>query len=884
MNDRSRLDQWPTLKGNNRRSSNSALSGNITKPKVVMETQFGNFKGYFAVIEDKAVDRQTMQAPKAMAAGYQEIERRYEFNGLSYVVNGQILHRHDNMNYRLFHLYSPDELNLVYVTDSMELHNSVNSLVVCRVLNERLETEVLWQAELPYYHERPHIVIDDMNGDGVPEIVVEGWEGVTVYDIGSHEPIMDFPQSLLHHSRKRGYVMTRDLNGDGFPEVLILSCYPWDVNVIHNDGVSLSKNWFKIYDDHIESAQTITAYTRTPVCDCNDDGRDEMIFNIWNEQGDGQWHVKILDAFTGEEVADIPNAYLHDMADIDRDGKLELFLSEPAGIDVPEYSRIFLRHLDGSVIYTSEKSKWGYNFDSFRNEQLAVHPGQESQQGLKYVVTGQVGDEACFYVYQDTGMHTTVTRHTVSGCDRSFQIQYSRGNQVSLIKSRRNGQLLLCWETKYEHPQNFILSGIRLEALCWGIPTDQQIKLPIIANMNGDGNSIIVPNSVGQVVSYEASNGALHERWFTDGFGAAEQYKSQIDFGVVADDFLGNRQNQVAVRINGKGGGIKLVDASGAELWKTEFPLIPSGSPSGFRGILGYYTSANANGRKVLVVSGQRNVQHTGITYGLDGRSGKQLWSHDAIRKGQLHESGAGSFYLTAWDMDGDGVDEVLTGYGNNVWAAKSDTGEILFQNFMRGFWVDRWIKNYRAGWVASISPIPLSRDGRSSRFFFGNAGDSHGAAVIELNDENGLEDRCRLVWGNEQRTYTDRTHQCEFHYRDRKLIVEPAYLNGSSTIHALDPLTGEEAGAPYTLSNRELAVPIACDIDGDGEQEIVFTSGSALTAIRFTGEEWRAVWQLAFPTLLSWPAFGDVDGDGYGEIVVTGTNGFLYIVGQEGA
>jgi len=873
-------DDWPTLKGNNLRNSNSLLQGKITTPAVVMDKHFGNYKGYFKLTDDRNAHQQALHAPAAAIGRFDEVETGYEFNGMNYVVNGQIIHRHDTANYRLFHLYSPDELNLIYVTESLDLHNSTNSLVVCRVLNERMETEILWQADLPYYHERPHIVIDDMNGDGVPDILVEGWKGMTVYDSRTRQPIMEFPQELLHNSRKRGYVMTRDLDRDGYPEVLILSCYPWDVNVIDNDGEQLTAKWFKIYDNKIESANIITTYTRTPVCDCNDDGKDEIIFNIWNEHGDGQWHVKILDALTGNEVLDIAKAYVHDLVDIDRDGRLELFLSTPAGIDVPEYAAIFLQHLDGRVLFNAEQAKWGCHYDSFHDDSFALHPGQEPKPGLKYLITHELGDAISFYVCTDTGTQTAITRHTLAGCDESFRISYPRGNRMELIKSRIDGSLLLSWESKFKEPRGVEVSGIAVATLCWGVPEQQQIKLPIIARLAGENNSIVVPNSVGQVVCFEVSGGELQERWFTDGCGAAEQYKSNMDFGVVADDFVGNGHNQVAVRVNGHGGGIKLVDRHGEKLWQTEFPLIPSGEAYGSRGILGYYTSANARGKKLLVVSGQRHVQHTGITYGLDGQTGAQLWKHDSIRKGKRGESGAGSFYLTAWDMDGDGVDEVLTGYGNNVWAAKCDTGEILFHNFMYEFWVDRWIKDYRGGWVSSISPMPLAREGTTSTFYFGNAGDSHGAAVVNLHADIGLEERCRLIWGNETRTYTDRWHPCEFHYGGSKLIAEPAYLNGASTIHALDPLTGEAVGHAFTLDSRELAVPLACDVDGDGAQEIVFTAGHMLGAIRFTGTDWTVVWRMDFPTVLSWPIFGDVDGDGWGELVVTGANGTLYIIG----
>lgn len=871
-------NDWPTLKGNNLRSSQSPLPGQTRSPKVLAKKQFGNYRGYFKLLPSSGDLQGDIPISEDVPGDYQAVEEAFQFNGLFYQVNGETIQRHDGANDRLFHLYGPDKLNMISVSEGLELHNGRNGMKVYKVLDAQLHTELLWEVEFPYYIERPHILVTDMNGDGVLDIVVEGWAGIVVYNSVTREKIMDFPQELLHNSRKRGYVMARDLEGNGFPDIVILSCYPWDVNVVANDGKTLQTKWFQIFDNHIESAQVISRYTRLPVFDYDGDGRMEMVFNLWNQQGDGQWHFKMLDALTGEERLDLPKAYLVDAADVDGDGKLELFLTEPEGIDVPEFSTLSVHHLEKGVIFTEAKGKWGCWCDSIPDDTLALHPSQNPRPGLISLVRGP--EMSQFYYYIDTGTGTQLYRASFPQLQGELVLDFPRGERAELIRVLPDDGLLLRWETKNPCPKATKVCGGHLVPLCWGIPENQKISLPIIAKLGEKANSILLANGVGQVACFDFQEDSLQERWAVDGYGAAEQYRPDMDFGVVADSFLGNGKNQVAVRVNGRGGGIKLVDENGEEVWTTEFPSIPSGEPCSFQGILGFYTSAKSHGKTYLVVSGQRNVQHTGITFGLDGETGKELWMLDTLNKDQWYRSGAGSFYLTAWDADGDGCDEVMTGYGNNIWAAHADTGEVLFENFMRGFWESLWIKEFPSGWVSSISPIPLERQGKQSKFFFGNAGDSHGAAQLDLSDpRQDLHEKCKLLWGNAVHDYENRTDQCLLDVQGKTVVAEPAVKDGLGVIHLVDPLTGEELGTPHPTGGAAPAAPLACDIDGDGQQEIVYTSGKTLAALRFGADGWQELFQLEFDHRLSWPIYGDINGDGFGELVVTDSAGMLYVI-----
>jgi hypothetical protein len=881
-------DDWPTLKGNNLRNSQSLLPGAMAaRPRILAEARFGNYQGYFLLSPDAKAEKDFVFT--STGASFTDIEKQYEFYGLKHTLeNGESFMRHEYQNGRYLSLYE-GQVNYLYVTGDYGSSTLLapNTLQVYRVKSPRMKSdglpdgELLWEVTMPYYLYRPHIAVADMNNDGVRDIMVEGWEGVVVVDGKTRKLMMDIPTSKLHDARKRGYVMAKDINQDGFPEVIILSSFPWDVNVIANDGKNLDKLWFKIYDNHIESARIITSYTRNPVDDHNGDGRFEMIFNVWNETGDGQWHVKMLDALTGDEVLDIPRTYLHDTVDVNHDGKSELFVSTPNGVDIPEFSTLHVLDISGSVLFAADHAKFGVNYDDIDNEALAVHCNLNHKLGVEYLITGQSGKDTCFYVFTDDNMQTLISRHTLTDRDKNFELIFPHGNNVELIKTTVDQELLMQWESRYESPSGILLKGMVADVLCWAEAENQQIKLPVIGSTGGSANSVIVANGVGQVVCYDYHGGDLAERWSADGYGAADQYQAWIDYGVVMDDFNGDGKNEIAVRVNGKdGAGVRMLDGHGRMLWQRDFPLIPSGKAASFKGLLGFITSAeNADGGVNLVVSGQRVVQHTGITYGLDGKTGDQLWMIDVVRKGKKGESGAGSFYLTAFDYNGDGIDEISTGYGNNIWAANARTGEIYFANFMCSLWQDKWLKNDRTGWVSSISPIPVMQKGKATYSFYGNAGDSAGVAWTDLSQPDvSLEDKTHLIWGNMAKDYTDRYHQCVFEYEGKSLVAEPGRKDGRYVIHAIDPMNGNLVGTDYKLPTA--AVPIACDMDGDGRQEIVFTTQNAVAAIRFNGSGWDEIWDISLDAPLSWPAYGDVNADGKGEIVVTTASGRLYVIG----
>ena len=44
--------------------------------------------------------------------------------------------------------------------------------------------------------------------------------------------------------------------------------------------------------------------------DVTGDSRPEIVLNLFNDSGDGQWHVLVLNAATGETLFDLPRQFV----------------------------------------------------------------------------------------------------------------------------------------------------------------------------------------------------------------------------------------------------------------------------------------------------------------------------------------------------------------------------------------------------------------------------------------------------------------------------------------------------------------------------------------------------------------------------------------------
>ena len=81
--------------------------------------------------------------------------------------------------------------------------------------------------------------------------------------------------------------------------------------------------------------------------------------------------------------------------------------------------------------------------------------------------------------------------------------------------------------------------------------------------------------------------------------------------------------------------------------------------------------------------------------------------------EGQNIDSGAGGYVFSTYDIDGDGSDEVMCGYGNVVFFADVNDGALKFKAFMRKVFTDCYdypANGYKTFWMQQIVASRISQ------------------------------------------------------------------------------------------------------------------------------------------------------------------------------
>ena len=116
-----------------------------------------------------------------------------------------------------------------------------------------------------------------------------------------------------------------DVDGDGQPELVTIGDFQSHIDVLDYDRTRperdrLSVKWRRDIEQDIQERRKWPQVGPHPLADITGDGRPEIVLNLFNDTGDGQWHAVVLDASSGKSLLDLPRQYLQGTADVDGDG------------------------------------------------------------------------------------------------------------------------------------------------------------------------------------------------------------------------------------------------------------------------------------------------------------------------------------------------------------------------------------------------------------------------------------------------------------------------------------------------------------------------------------------------------------------------------------
>jgi len=128
------------------------------------------------------------------------------------------------------------------------------------------------------------------------------------------------------------------------------------------------------------------------------DGLPEIVINLFNDTGDGQWHAVAIDASSGKTLRDLPRRFLQGTADVDGDGAAEVFCAASEGVAVPSFGKAEILKLKGepAVIWSRD----GAGFALADLPRLGPDWSTTATQGMRHVLLGEEGPRPAFLFRQ----------------------------------------------------------------------------------------------------------------------------------------------------------------------------------------------------------------------------------------------------------------------------------------------------------------------------------------------------------------------------------------------------------------------------------------------------------------------------------------------------
>ena len=261
----------------------------------------------------------------------------------------------------------------------------------------------VWQSDPPEATIfNPLNVIYDIDDDGVQEVCVAAHYRVMIFEgtTGRKECELRY-----HASRPYGWFGVVDLDADGQSELVTIGDFQSHIDVLEFDPARpeserLSVKWRRDIEQDIERREKWPQVGPHPVIDVTGDGCPEIVLNLFNDTGDGQWHAVVLDAASGQTVCDLPRRFLHGAGDVDADGRAEMFVGGADGPLVQSCGLIELiawRDSTPIVRWSSSASCWCVadlaQFDTTWST--------TASQGMRHVVLG--GDRYPVFFVKTSG-------------------------------------------------------------------------------------------------------------------------------------------------------------------------------------------------------------------------------------------------------------------------------------------------------------------------------------------------------------------------------------------------------------------------------------------------------------------------------------------------
>lgn len=743
----------------------------------------------------------------------------------------------------------------------------------------------IWQTDPPEaVIFNPLNIVFDIDGDGVQEICVAAHYRVMIFEgtTGRKETELRY-----HSCRPYGWFGLADVDVDGQMELITIGDFQSHIDVLEFDPTRfeaerLSVKWRRDIEQDIDRRKKWPQVGPRPLADVTGDRRPEIVLNLFNDTGDGHWHVVVLDSVTGEQVCDLPRRFVQGTADVDNDGAAELFVANTNGVVVHSCGTIELISVkDGtsSVRWARQDAAWC----SADLPQLGKTWSTTASQGMRHVLLDK-GERPVFLVSSrgdgDSGRVSLSAMRT--GADDQVESLWKMSGLPDDTEA-------VCLERSKEDSQTRALVRVRLGAheiadltgravrprIQENRPLGIDVSMPIAAELRpNEGVSVIVEGpgrNVAAISPPRDRGGAPTLRWQRSGRGMRDGSRT---LGLLAVDLDGDGGNEVIAGDRAKAGHAVLVAyrGDGTPMWRKEFEQIPGAMPAWNVGALTFWWPGRFREPDMidLVVSTRRGLMHSDVGELIDGRNAATLWKHDkAVVPGQF-SWGWGGIPVAVSDVDADRRDDLVCLYPVCFWIANGHDGKIRSGKELAS-------RKVLPAWAAYGEPIVHDFNGDDKPEVLLDS--PYILALLDLEGNPLWHGLGRIDYpvgdgkGNVGETTQCKHALADFDGDGTFEITSAGYGDG---VRAINAKTGRVL---WSLQAPEPTGPkvAAANIDGLSGDEIVYPSGNTLVAITGDLATGRVLWTWQGPARLSLPAIADVDGDGLAEIVVQDANATIH-------
>jgi hypothetical protein len=717
----------------------------------------------------------------------------------------------------------------------------------------------VWSWYHAYPNDRilfPQLCVGDLNNDGQNEILLMSHMSVRMFDVSLGREICRVawePGTRSYGGRFNLYHMKP---GD-YPSIVISSYYNKMV-VLDTDGKSLTVRWNHVFEQGEDSVlKGKEEFLPEGACDLDGDGWSEVVVNYFDGSGDRKWRAVVLGAKDGEVKSELIGKVIVGAADIDGDGKTELFLRKRVeehdtdtgpvtvakwapdgsitslpdgaeGMPTKDVTSIWTGPTDGALVREPNDPALGLSFDPDPGDRVKL---ADTPSGKVFFIRDATGKVTPFAAWADTVIrlesatippdlvstaHQTTAQGVAYGPTLAADVDGDGLNEI-ITAGAGEDYLVLKPSRKGEPKLVQTLKGLK--------------TLPVFADIDGDGKLEMIA----------------------------------VRMGAASDDSTWQQHCVEATRANGD------------LIWRRAWPKDFGAKWTAYSSLaavsigVGHFTGQKSMDVVVNYLS-EKTYGHVAV---LDAASGKTIWDLNKLYP-DMYGTCQDIKPPVVFDYDGDGLDDIamtcnsvhytiLRGKdGKQLVTPARDVSDQAFggqPSLFKGAWAVQ----------CALGAADADGDGKLEMAVLWSQ------SAVGSFHPNGEE-----IWHLKQSIVDQIPNQGCWADVNADGRMELAYPFRDGFLRAYHPITGEML---WEEGLGALGTLMAADVNGDGADEILLSSEKGKLycmgkdADPISGSHIKWVKQLDGAP--GQAIFADVNGDGKGEILVPCSDGNLYCLGR---